>query len=167
MEGDQQPSAGPDRPCELRGRRDAAATIQMNDRIRRHGARPPAVADRQCRERADLEPESRVRPASDRDHARRGVDPDDLELEPGEVCGDVARPAADIGDCVPRVNGPDELGEHGVEGAVDRLAGELTAELPCIPVGHGVVAPGRLVRSAHIQYHAPGVRNHIRFSQSS
>ena len=86
---------------------------------------------------------------------------------PGEVCGDVARPAADIGDRGPRVQSPDEFGERGVEGTVDGLAGELVSELPRIPVGHGVVAPRRLVRPAHIQYHGPGVRNHIRFSQSS
>ena len=80
--------------------------------------------------------------AGDRQHPRGQVDPEDVDAEAVQVAGDAAGAAPDVGDR-PAARGEHELGEHGEDGPVHRLARQIVLPELGDVGGEGVVGvPG-------------------------
>ena len=81
----------------------------------------------------------------DRAHAGGQVEPDRPGAAAGQVRGDVARAAPDVG----YQSTAGELGHRVQQPAVERLVGQLAADLGGVPLGDPVVARPRLSRLRH------------------
>jgi hypothetical protein len=89
----------------------------------------------------DLERQLGVSLAGHVDHARRKVDADHIGAEAGQVRRDVPGPTADVGE----ETAAGKVGEAGQERPIERLAGQLAADLVGIARCDRVVAgSGRL-----------------------
>ena len=98
MKGEQEQSAGDEHAVELRERASQLVVIEVLDRVQSHDPAPGLVVRIQPQHGAHLEHHlGRALPGHG-DHALREVDPSSAPTELVQVAGDMARPAADIGD---------------------------------------------------------------------
>lgn len=135
----------------LAERRHELLGAQVHDRVERDDAGERSALVQKREHVADAERDVGMRCARLVDHLRREIEPFDVRTAPREVASDVSGSAADVGDPAART----PLDERIEERAVERLTGELVAELLAIRARDGRVTAPQSVRAWIV--HAPTV----------
>jgi hypothetical protein len=110
----------------------------MDDRVPGHDAAESTSLEVQGCHRTLNEPQSWIRPAGDRDHLRRQIDPEHGQSEAAQMCRHAAGTAPDVGDR-PGTGGLHEFGEPAEQCPVQWLSRKFVTDPLGIVGGQGVI----------------------------